>query len=854
MPKGIMQARECSAAAAPAVSLQGGGAVLASPSGHPLPGATRKTMERRFARDFSGVKVHTDPSAGKFADQLNAQAVTLGLDVYFRAGLYRPDTPAGQALITHELGHIARSSTQGPATPRLQPKLAPDHWTALRTILEDPKANDKAFTDYVKAHADSARLASLLLADEMVKGPVKRSRVVNLLHNLIKEHPEIRPEAENYLRAITGELRARVTQRVMAMWKEYKEAAYLDAFKQGAEKSAGDERRKRKRGETAPTDLESQYLGWGKNAGKRLADQRSYSKAVSAAKSAVQDLMYASGATKELKDASGLAVAQDDLLNDLNDRIQADIGKARRTRLDSYYDYSYVPKPDVIQRWTKAKEQQVSAELASKLAESNRAMLEIVPASETPALKKVRLRKLEAAKQAETQARTKSQDANQAYERIIHDKDVDEYLLWKERQAQSQAQQWRADEMQERDESLRGILPPKAPDSIFDDAQRWSIYHKALQNIGSGFSGFAMEHTISVVLDARSGIANRQATGIENAEGIDTYLTHGEGQYDIQANAGKEVKAALPGSVDLSYILGPTKASGRILTSRKFTRKESRVRPGSKGSADADVLNKLDWGFFGRSWTQDQKKAFLDDKEQKFPARDPMPERLLGAVLFEDTIAESSLSKPIEEARGQIRERLEEAIRADLMAQGLNIDEKVQILRSVNASAGGFGRGDMVDSSAFAQVINPKTQKAFSKTAITDLVMNAARQAVQNDENIIADVKQLIKTLRANVAAGDLAGPTVQVVHSFTETATQEQVWIVVTYIHLREIAAGLEKNKPLTQDQVMANVGSGTNAISPHVHMSIAVYRNDPGEHKSAIPIGYLDPLDFFPAMRRAN
>jgi hypothetical protein len=797
------------------------------------------------------VRLHTDASANQFASRLNAQAVTVGLDVYFGNGRYRPDTADGQALITHELSHIARSGAHGPATPQLQPKPGPDHWTALRNILEDSKSNDKTFTDYVKAHADSARLASLLLVAEMVKGPAKRSHVVNLLHNFIKEHPETRTEAENYLRAITGDLRDRATQRVMAMWKEYKEAAYLDAFKQGAEKSAGDELKKRKRGETKPTDLESQYLGWVKYAGKHLGDQPSYSKTIDAAKSAIQDLMYASGATKEMKDASGLTGAQEDLLNNLNDRIQADIGKARRMRLDSYYDYSYAPKPDVVQRWEKAKQQQSNAELANKMAQSDRATLEVVPSSETPALKKERLRKLQAAKQAEAQARIKLQSANQAYQQIIHDKDVDDYLLWKERQAHSQAQQRRAEEMQERDASLRGILPPKTDNSIFKDAQRWSIYQKALQNIEGGFSGFAMEHTISVVLDARSGIADRQATGIEKAERVDTYLTHGEGQYDIEANAGLKVKAALPGTVDLSNILGPS-AGGAA--KRLFTRVESRVRPGQKGSADADVLNKVDWGFFGRGWNENQKRAFLDEKGEKLPARDPMPERLLGGLLFEDTIADSSLSKPIEEARTLIRARMEDAIHADLIAQGLNIDENAQILRSVNASSGGFGRGDMVDPSAFAQFTNPATQKAFTKNAITELVMKATRRAILNDEGIIGDVKHLMQTLRANVASGDLSGPTVQVVHTFVEGVTKQQVWIVVNYIHLRAIASGLETGKPLTQDQLMANVGSGTNAISPHVHMSIAVYRNDPGEHKSSIPIGYLDPLDFFPAMQRAK
>jgi hypothetical protein len=842
--QGVVHRRESDAAAEPAVSLRGG----ASSSGKPLGRATRTLMERRLARDFSQVRVHTDASANKFASGLNAHAVTLGLDVYFGNGLYRPDTPEGQALITHELGHIARSSAQGPATPRLDPKPAPDHWTALHTILQDPKANNKTFTDYVKAHADSARSASLLLVFEMVKVPARRPRVANLLRTFMKEHSETRPEAENYLRVITRDLRALAIQRVMAMWKEYKEAAYLDAFKQGAEKSAGDERKKRKRGETKPSDLESQYLGWVKYAGKRLGDQPSYSKAIDAAKTAVQDLMYASGATKEMKDASGLAGAQEDLLNDLNDRIQADIGKARRMRLDSYYDYSYAPKPDVVQRWEKAKQQQSNAELASKMAQSDRATLEVVPASETPALKKARLSKLQAAKQAEAQARTKLQSANQSYQQIVHDKEVDEYLLWKERQTQPQAQQRRAEEMKERDASLLGILPPKSPDSIFDDAQRWSIYHKALQNVEEGFSGFAMERTVSVVLDARSGIAAREQTGVAN-DRIDTYMAHGPGQYDIEANAGDPISADLPGIIDLSGILGPHPSVSR----RIFARQESRVRPGSKGSADADVLGKMDWGFFGRNWTDAQKKAFLDDKEQKFPPRDVMPDRFLASLLYENTIADTTLTKSTEEARIRIRAKLENAIRGTLQARGLEIDAKAPILASVDASSGNFGSASMVDRSAFAQLINPDTKKVFSRDEAKKAVMQAAGQAILNDQDVISVAKQLLKSLRTAVPAADLQGPTVKVFHRFKEAATQEQAWVVVTYIHLRQIAPGLQANQQLEQDQLLAYVGSGTNAINPHVHMSIDVFRNDPGEHKSEKIIGHLEPLEFFPAMQRA-
>jgi uncharacterized protein DUF4157/lysine-specific metallo-endopeptidase family protein len=83
--------------------------VLRSP-GQPLDPATRAFAEPRFGRDFSQVRVHTGEPAGESARAVNALAYTVGKDVVFAAGLYRPHTADGRSLISHELAHVVQQS------------------------------------------------------------------------------------------------------------------------------------------------------------------------------------------------------------------------------------------------------------------------------------------------------------------------------------------------------------------------------------------------------------------------------------------------------------------------------------------------------------------------------------------------------------------------------------------------------------------------------------------------------------------------------------------------------------------------------------------------------------------------
>ena len=74
--------------------------------GQPLPDSVRASMEPRFGQDFSAVRVHTGPDAGRAARSLNAQAFTTEQDIHFGEGRYQPDTEQGQRLLAHELAHV----------------------------------------------------------------------------------------------------------------------------------------------------------------------------------------------------------------------------------------------------------------------------------------------------------------------------------------------------------------------------------------------------------------------------------------------------------------------------------------------------------------------------------------------------------------------------------------------------------------------------------------------------------------------------------------------------------------------------------------------------------------------------
>ena len=78
--------------------------------GRPLSPHVRTDMESRVGFDFGAVRVHTDGNAGQLARAVNARAFTVGSDIVFGGGEYRPESKEGQRLLAHELTHVVQQT------------------------------------------------------------------------------------------------------------------------------------------------------------------------------------------------------------------------------------------------------------------------------------------------------------------------------------------------------------------------------------------------------------------------------------------------------------------------------------------------------------------------------------------------------------------------------------------------------------------------------------------------------------------------------------------------------------------------------------------------------------------------
>jgi len=79
-------------------------------SGSSMDGNTQSFMQRRFGADFSGVKIHTGNYAVQMNREMRAQAFTVGNDIYFNSGRYRPELESGKHLLAHELAHVVQQN------------------------------------------------------------------------------------------------------------------------------------------------------------------------------------------------------------------------------------------------------------------------------------------------------------------------------------------------------------------------------------------------------------------------------------------------------------------------------------------------------------------------------------------------------------------------------------------------------------------------------------------------------------------------------------------------------------------------------------------------------------------------
>lgn len=79
-------------------------------AGSPLAGEVRTEMETFFGTDLGGVRVHTDDTAVQLNRELDAQAFTVGADVFFARGKFNPASRDGHGLLAHELTHVIQQT------------------------------------------------------------------------------------------------------------------------------------------------------------------------------------------------------------------------------------------------------------------------------------------------------------------------------------------------------------------------------------------------------------------------------------------------------------------------------------------------------------------------------------------------------------------------------------------------------------------------------------------------------------------------------------------------------------------------------------------------------------------------
>jgi len=116
----FIQAKGDGGVAGPAVTK---GIKATQGGGKPMDGGTKSFMESRFGNDFSDVKIHTGDYAVQMSKELNAQAFTVGNDIYFNSGKYAPEASGGKHLLAHELTHTIQQGKS--IKPKIQ-KQGPD--------------------------------------------------------------------------------------------------------------------------------------------------------------------------------------------------------------------------------------------------------------------------------------------------------------------------------------------------------------------------------------------------------------------------------------------------------------------------------------------------------------------------------------------------------------------------------------------------------------------------------------------------------------------------------------------------------------------------------------------------------
>jgi hypothetical protein len=112
-PLFLQKSSDTSAHSSASSSAAGLGAAInrSRSGGATLPRQTQKNFDASFGTDLSSVRVHDGSQHNELAHGLRAKAFTVGSDIFFAQGQYRPGSQHGDRLLAHELTHVMQQSS-----------------------------------------------------------------------------------------------------------------------------------------------------------------------------------------------------------------------------------------------------------------------------------------------------------------------------------------------------------------------------------------------------------------------------------------------------------------------------------------------------------------------------------------------------------------------------------------------------------------------------------------------------------------------------------------------------------------------------------------------------------------------
>ncbi len=191
---------------------------------------TQSFMESRFGTDFSNVKIHTGTDAVQMNRELNAQAFTVGNDIYFNSGKYNPSSDSGKSLLAHELTHtVQQGATAGiqrvpdrTVLPEIGDPAAVETWQSPggeKYQWENEALISRSFPERAKG-----LLAFLMLVKELE------------LRGHLGEAPVAKKEVNNLLRVYLDEIskldEKELAGKVTAVFEQYTDTAAFPAWMQ----------------------------------------------------------------------------------------------------------------------------------------------------------------------------------------------------------------------------------------------------------------------------------------------------------------------------------------------------------------------------------------------------------------------------------------------------------------------------------------------------------------------------------------------------------------------------------------------------------------------------------------------